>query len=308
MDKFQFPAINFEEYTLTLAKDIHIDEPENKHVNICISGGGLAAVYSCGVLAVISELVKQGKLQIHHIYSTSAGALAGLFFIFNLHNDLFEEEQKITISKFIHIMNTELKCIYKEQKYIINTWINLIEKYIPKDFYKLCDDRLFITIHVIQNCGIVQKNISKYESNEHLINIIKCSGTIPYITVPNLYTLYKNKQCAVDGIFPVIVDMKYKTIYINVLRHPYPIVNRMYLLDKIYEPLMIEGLYDIHNFYKNNKSCSCLYYYTKRKDNSESESKKSRISKYIPFIIIRSIYGVALQFTIHHLLLLSKST
>jgi hypothetical protein len=308
MPVFEFPPINYEEYTLMLAKDIQIHEPENKHVNVCISGGGLATLYASGPLSIIAELVKQSKIQVHHIYTTSAGAFAGIFFMFNLHNELFEEEQTITISKFIHMLNTELKCIYEEQKYIMNSWIKLVEKYIPKDFYKLCDDKLFITIHVIENFSIVQKNISKYESNEHLINTMKCCGTIPYVTVPELYTLYQKKECAVDGMFPTIVDNEHKTIYINVLRHPYPTVNRIYLLDKIYDPLLIEGLYDVHNFYKNNKSCSCLYYYTKCKDNSESESKKSRISKYIPLFIIHSVYGIALQFAIHQLLLFTNST
>ena len=91
-EKNAFPEINFEEYISTMAKDLYIHDVENKHINICISGGGLAVMYAAGVLGVIVELVKQRKLQIHHIYSTSAGAMAGILFIMILYNDLFEEK------------------------------------------------------------------------------------------------------------------------------------------------------------------------------------------------------------------------
>ena len=187
------------------------------------------------------------------------------FFILGINSHLFEEKYRKSISDFLHLVNNDLREINKTNKYIVNIWIQLIENIIPPDFYKYCNDKLFITIHTIGFLSIKQQNISKYESNEHLINTIKCSGTIPYVTVPTCFTLYNNNHYALDGLFPSIVDDTYKTLYVNSIRYEYPLLHRIYLKEKFYEPIMIESLLDIYHFYKFGESKKSLYYYEKKK-------------------------------------------
>jgi hypothetical protein len=279
-----FPKINYESYVSNLTDDImSLDEKnmENTNpINICISGGGMAAIYGSGILFVILSLYQKKQIQINHIYGTSAGAFSAFMFLLVMNTP-------INVSDFLYMVNNDLRNIYKRRKYIIDSWIELIETIIPPDFYKVCNDKLFITIHTIENYSIKHRNIHRYESNEHLINTLKCSGTIPYLTTSSCFTLYKNHKknitntnenhsnsssshYAFDGLFPVIVDNTYKTLYINLVRYKYPLLHRIYFMEKIYDSLMLDGLYDIYHFLKKGEPSRSLYYYHKKQNKKKN--------------------------------------
>ena len=275
-----FPKLDFEPFIQQLTKDITIKEVENQHINLCLSGGGMGSMYSSGICGFLLQLIQEKRIKINHVYGTSAGAIAGFFFILGMNTHLLEEKYRINIGDFIYLVNNDLRKLnVKNHNYIIKSWIELIEEIIPPNFYKFCNDKLFITIHIINYFSIIQHNISKYESNEDLINTIKCSGSIPYVTIPCFFTVYKNKYYAIDGLFPCIEDDTYKTLYVNAIRYEYPLLHRIYIKEKFYERIMIESLYDIYHFYKYGETNKSLYYYNKKNKNANKSTFFKNICK-----------------------------
>ena len=287
MNKKRYPQIHFDTFIEDLAKGEEINVPEDKReINVCVSGGGMACMYSSGLLAFLYYLEKHNKVKIKHLYGASAGAISCFFYL------LFVYKQNIglndfNVSKFISDINNILKSKYAKHPYVIDNWMEYIEENISDGFYEYCSNKLFVTIHVIENgFWFVQKTVSVFTSNEHLINILRCSGTIPYVTVPTGSTeLYNTEQYAYDGIYPQVVDNTRWTLYVNVIKHNYPLLKRMTICDKSYEPLLIEGVYDIYHFYSGLKpdteNKGVIYYYKNKrekqidiKNNIEHQLKK----------------------------------
>jgi len=289
-----YPKITYEDHIENTLNDTIIIDPKYKKINIYISGGGMAVIYSSGPLIFIHNFIKNKQIEINHIYGTSAGAICGLFFIWYLNNDLFDKKYYFNISYFINFLNNDIRNAYNKHSYVVDNFITLLEKIIPPDLYKYCNDKLFITIHIIDGWKIKQEVISNYYSNEHLLNVLKCSSTIPYITIPKLttiyYDLFSNKKFyAFDGVFPRIVNKIYPTFCIDLIYYDYPFLNRMRCVDKTYDTLFIDGFNDAYNFFKYNKYHkkykNILYFY-----NSEQNLITKIYNNILNFLNILYLY------------------
>jgi hypothetical protein len=53
---------------------------------------------------------------------------------------------------------------------------------IPENAYKVCSDRLFISITVLTRYGPVNKIVSQFSSNDDLLQACMASSTLPYLT------------------------------------------------------------------------------------------------------------------------------
>ena len=261
-----YPEIDYENIVKKITEETDIViPPDKKIINICLSGGGITSVYATGIISILYNLIKQKKISVNHIYTVSGGSFLGIFLLLMMNNECIEEKYKINLSKIIYLLNNTIRINYNKNPYLANNWIDALQQYIPPDFYKLCNNKLFISIHILDKCSFHKKIISIYYSNEHLINTILCSSSIPYISIPNCCSIYTDpltnkKYYAVDGVYtPIIDDMNY-TLYINIMNYSYPLINRMRVNDKIYDTLMLEGMYYFINFYKNNKPTNHIYY------------------------------------------------
>lgn len=58
-------------------------------------------------------------------------------------------------------------------------WVKMI---IPENAYKVCTDRLFISITVLTRYGPVNRIISQFSSNDDLLQACMASSTLPYLT------------------------------------------------------------------------------------------------------------------------------
>jgi hypothetical protein len=209
-----------------------------------------------------------------------------------INKDNFEDKYKKNIDDIFYIVNNNLRKKYIKNCYIVDNLIEIIEELIPPNFYLLCDNKLFITIHTFDNGLIQHKNIYKYFSNEHFINTIKCSCAIPYFSVNSFFNIYKdpfnNKSVySFDGIYPEIIDDTNKILCIDVLFHKYPILSRFQLNENFYEFLPLEGIHDTLQLFKFYKECQYVYFY-----------KKNNKIKYILYnFFIISIFAIK-QFVI----------
>ena len=268
MNILKYPKLNLEEYT-NLFLDNNVIELQNQTINLWISGGGLADLYAFGVLFVIHNLLKKNKLNIRQIYTTSGGSIVSFLIILVMNKDIFEDKYKKNIDDIFSIVNNNLRKKYINNCYVVDNLIEIIEEIIPPDLYLLCNNKLFITIHTFSNGFFQHKNIDKYFSNEHLINTIRCSCAIPYISVNTLFNIYKDPNTnktfySFDGIYPEIIDTNHKILCINVLFHKYPIFSRFRIYDKFYEFLPLEGIYDTIQLLKFSKECQYVYFYKKQ--------------------------------------------
>jgi len=268
-----------EHYINLLTKDENIHVPEStKNINVCISGGGMAGIYFAGCASFLTYMTVNKNLKIHKIYGTSAGSIAGLLLILCLHSIKNEKyhntKYEMNCSKIIYLVNNRLREKYINNQYITDIWIEFLEEIIPPDLYIICCNKLFITINIFDGFIIRKKVISKYKNNKHLLNTIKCSATIPYLTTNNIskYNNYftETEYYAFDGIFPIIDDLTFPTLYINLLAINYSLFNRISVVDKCYESLVYDGLHDIYNMYHkyliyHKNIHNIIYYYDPNK-------------------------------------------
>lgn len=285
----KFPKICFESYGRSLALESDPARIPEKKINLCFSGGGNAAMYASGVGLFLDNLISLGKIEINRIYSASAGAIVGILFLLIIHRNLLEEKYRITVSDFIHLMNTNFREKFERRTlYLADCWLEMIREIIPPDFYLLCNDRLFITVHFLKiNCCQVFKKevISQFESNEHLLNTIRCSSSIPFITINSLFSKYTQSNAptryCVDGVSPIITDYEYPTLYINIShnKYHYSLSKRLgRRIENSYEPIMIEGLRDAYLFFAHNKSVPTIYYYKRNHKQAKKSSSYGKLA------------------------------
>jgi len=272
MNQLKYPKLSLEDYTQQFITGNNIRIPKQT-INICISGGGLSNLYALGVLFVIHKLKEKNDLDIHHIYTASGGAIISFFILLVMYRDTFEEKHRQNIDDIFCIVNNTLRNKYEKNTYIVDNLMEIIEEFIPPDFYLVCNNKLFITIHTFHNYFIRHENIHEYTSNKHLINTIKCSCAIPFLTVNTFYNFYNDpvsnkKIYSFDGIYPEIMntnnDNNHPILCIDVLFHKYPVINRFRINDKLYDFLPLEGIIDTIKLLKFSEECKYIYFYKKQ--------------------------------------------
>ena len=268
MKQLQYPKLSLEDYTNLFINDNNI-QITKETINICISGGGLTDLYAFGVLFVIHKLTERDLLKINHIYTASGGAIVSFFILLVINREKFEDKYKKTIDDILFIVNNNFRQKYTKDPYIIDNLMEIIEEIIPPDFYLLCNNKLFITIHTINDYYIQHKNIHEYHSNNHLINTIKCSCSIPFFSVKSFYNLYIDPNTnqnlySFDGMYPEIIDYNNKILCIDVLFHKYPIISRFRMNEKLYDFFPLEGIHDTVKLFKFSNECQYIYFYNKQ--------------------------------------------
>lgn len=69
---------------------------------------------------------------------------------------------------------------------------------MPENAYELCTNRLFISITTITAFGLQNKMISKFNSNDELLQACCASSTIPWVTEPGWYRKFRGMP-SLDG-------------------------------------------------------------------------------------------------------------
>jgi hypothetical protein len=151
--------------------------------NIFLGGGAFGCVYHIGIVKALYKY----KMDVN-IYGNSAGALIGLFYVLNVPIKTFQTQldeitiyTKKTISeKPLDFSSYQLTlCHFKLLKFINDNYPNA---------YKICSNRLNVGVTKTTG-GFVWFN--KFDSNEHLFNILLCSFNTPYLC---------NYDAKIDGI------------------------------------------------------------------------------------------------------------
>lgn len=217
---------------------------KNKNLNMVLDGGCFNGGYLYGALLYIKNLERKNLIKINKISGTSVGALiATLYIIDNL--ELSESIYEIIREKFK--TKGSLTCILKIIK-------KIQKKYIEEDFYKKCNNKLYITYFNIQT----KKQIIKktYKNNDDLFQTLIKSSYIPFLNGKNI--LYKNKYF--DGITPFLFKPQKhtKTLYLNLSNYQKEIFTTSN--QKNIYSRMINGIIETHSFFINGKKTKICNY------------------------------------------------
>jgi hypothetical protein len=143
---------------------------------------GLRAFFYWGVYR---GLMQQQKWTIERIYGRSSGAIVGAFILCDL-----PEEDLVNIYQDVQEANHTL--------YIVDCFYTILAKRLPPNAYAICSGRLFITAAIL---GCIPITTSVFRDNVHLLDTIRTSGSLPFITTSRLYLADQCPLPILDGCF-----------------------------------------------------------------------------------------------------------
>lgn len=234
-------------------------------VDISIPPCGMANYFSTGVFYALRELINSNRIKIKRYFGTSSGAIAavGLACGFDACNwkngymDIYDNSHKNIL--------------------LIDCYAKLLERFLPEDAYQLCTNKVFIFAREVTITGLKSHIFSKYRDNAHLIQCIKASGTIPYITRPVPWTIVDGKKY-IDGITSCPFNIERPTIIIRV-PSDYSIYKKIVPCDQNLDALILRGFQDARLFMQDSKSTNSISLKNKH-------SKTTYRKRYILFTLL----------------------
>lgn len=220
--------------------------------NLFITGGGFKGIYGGGILAYILKLKKLKKININKIYATSSGCLLGLIYFLSV-------KYKYNINLIFIILYELKKNVETKNINPITDMLNMLFNLIENDFYKCCNKKFNITLFKM-NYPAGRTIINDFKNNEHLKDVINASCNILFLSSNSCYFKIDNNYY-LDGIYPLYKKSKNKFIYINNHNNDfnYTFQNIWKPNDNCMESLVLRGIYDCHNLFKNNISANGIW-------------------------------------------------
>ena len=225
----------------------NLDKSHTITIDLVLDSGGFKGIYLYGALIYLKQLEKNGCVKIDKISGSSIGAILGAFYILDKLDSFYD----YYISIREHFRN-DMNLSY------IPILLTTIIKTCNKDDYKLLNNKLFINYYNITSKE--EHIISTYNSNEEIIEYLKCTSYLPIITDGNLcYNsmvdgnkpyLFNNGHSNENSILYISLNSIGKiTDYFNIIR------------DKNPSKRIIKGILDIHDFFlfkTPTKMCSFI--------------------------------------------------
>jgi len=240
----------FEYYIRKLCINLPQDFKKHKgkpiHIDVIFEGGLFNGGYLLGVALFLKYLEKKTYIIVDRVSGTSIGAIIGLLYL--------TDQLDVAIEIYPAIYRQ-----FKKKRAIENfdTIMDLVKSRIKTPFKNFSCERLFITYHDVKTCSQVVQ--SSYKTMEDIIDTIKKSSFVPYITYNS--HLYKGRY--LDGLYPYIFKQSCafkKILYINV-----------HSLDKCFAAVSVKnektnihrifnGILDFHLFIiKQRNTTMCSY-------------------------------------------------
>lgn len=245
-------------------------------INVIMDGGAFSGSYILGALHYLKIMEKRNSIKIDKLSGTSIGSILCILY------KMDQLEYASNVYKYI-------RNYYKNHGnlFILSDVMKKIRlTLMKKNFYKKCNNKVYITYYDIENNIHIVKN--KYKNNKDLCDSIVCSSYIPWICGENIF--YKNKY--IDGLQPYIFDNE-KTLFIN-LSMDYKLINGFLNIKNEVNNVerVMNGILDIHSFFVNKKSTNMCFYL----------DKMSYIQKILHAIRVGIIYFLISGFSISHYL------
>ena len=233
-------------------KDFIIKYPINKRkdgkaiqIDLILGGGAFNGSYMIGCMYLIKEMQNMGYIVVNRISGTSIGSIIGFLFLI----DKLDEYEKLNeITSLDYKINCNLSNLIELKK--------MLNPILPDNVLDIINNKLYISYTDVVSC---KKRIKyRYKNINNVIESLIRSCYIPFLI--NYSLTYKKKY--IDGILPFIFEpvLNRRILHINIMTY-----------DKLFSTIRIKnetnicnrvfcGLFDIHNFFMNEKNTlMCSY-------------------------------------------------
>ena len=245
-------------------------------INVIMDGGAFSGSYILGALHYLKIMEKRKSIKIDKLSGTSIGSILCILY------KMDQLEYASNVYKYIRNYYKNNGNLFILSDVMKKIRINLMKR----NFYKKCNNKVYITYYDIENNIHVVKK--RYKNNKDLCDSIIRSSYIPWICGENIF--YKNKY--IDGLKPYMFDNK-KTLFIN-LSMDYKLINGFLNIKNEVNNVerVMNGILDIHSFFVNKKSTNMCFYI----------DKMSYIQKILHTMRVSMIYVLVSGFSISHYL------
>ena len=213
-----------------------------KNIDLILDSGAFNGAFGCGILVYLQELEKLKLLKIDKISGTSIGAILAVMYL----TDKIES----CLELFENLLNTFRETMFLDKlsdilHELVNTYVSNIED---------MNDKLFITYYDI--ITMKQVVVSKYNSKEELIEILKRASYIPYITDGKLQ--YKENYS--DGVTPYIFPKSNKKVLFICFISYKKFTSALFTKNEVnIWSRLLNGVIDINNFFSGSRADFCSY-------------------------------------------------
>ena len=245
---------------------------------VCIMGSGQKGYYTYGMGYVFNHLIKNN---IKGYYTSSSGCLIAIFIangnvpngshfytkVKERYDQLIQNKQNVNIGKI---------------------YIDLANELLPDDIHITCNNNnVNIIATQITYFGIKKVIFNNFSSKRHLLNCVRASMAIPFITeqkFPFLY--YFNQNYYLDGYLSGLpyCDTDDEQIVIRNHLLKYNLFNTFFPVDDNMEHLLIKGHNDITDAVIHNQPVELITF-----EKNYNTNKTTRYNKMKQDIIIALI-------------------
>lgn len=135
-----------------------------KHISLDLPACGMRALYYWGVYR---GLLDEDGIVIDRVYGRSSGAIIGACICAG-----------IGVERCLELYE-RVQQYHKPPLLIVDAYCRVLQDVLPADAYTRCTGRLHVTCSLL---GLFPSTTSIFHSNEHLIDTIRSSGYIPWLT------------------------------------------------------------------------------------------------------------------------------
>jgi len=249
------------------------------YFDVILSGGGFKGYYHLGLCKILKHFEKNNKIKIRNIIGTSTGAISAIIYVCN-----------IDYNKWIDSFYNIKENIHKSDLH--QTVIEIMKNELPNNAYKLCNDKIKITVSKLTLFGFVEEIFDKFESNDHLLKVLSASIKIPFLTSNSILGEKINNHYYYDGFFtrisPIIYNNDLPQLLIKTYIANYPNSLSLKPIDSHIELLALRGLHESKKFFKDDKKHHTLEWIEKNNNNIVLKQYKYIIIPFLFFVV--SIY------------------
>lgn len=221
----------------------------NREIDLVISSGGNVGFYSMGITNIMHII----NANVKRISGVSMGSLIGLFYLLYKNNEISLD----IYHKFFEHYKNNPDDRHGSTYYLYHYWCIYVRNTLDKDFYKKCNNKLFIGYSEINKDGLFFRVKSSYTSNDDVMLTCIGSCSIPYISIDGLCLLNNNKKILDGALIQsnyLFEDQKYDQFIIDLYKVEYAYEKVLLPIDDNIVDLMYKGAEEMVNYLNNQES------------------------------------------------------